>query len=112
MNKNYEKYFIKPSIKNAAKRTKKRVEIIRKDVVIPDRLKQIAINKTYCVRTFGCQANERDGEIISGILEEIGYKFESNPEKADLVILNTCAVRENAEEKVFGTMGGFKKNKK
>ncbi|MDD3383328.1 MAG: tRNA (N6-isopentenyl adenosine(37)-C2)-methylthiotransferase MiaB [Bacilli bacterium] len=111
MNKNYEKYFIKPSIKNAAKRTKKRVEIIRKDVVIPDRLKQIAINKTYCVRTFGCQANERDGEIISGILEEIGYKFESNPEKADLVILNTCAVRENAEEKVFGTMGGLKKIK-
>ncbi|MFA6936249.1 MAG: tRNA (N6-isopentenyl adenosine(37)-C2)-methylthiotransferase MiaB [Bacilli bacterium] len=111
MNKNYEKYFIKPSIKNAGRRTNDKVEIIRKDIVVPNRLKQIAANKSYCVKTFGCQANERDGEIISGILEEIGYRFEAHPEKADLVILNTCAVRENAEEKVFGTIGGLKKIK-
>lgn len=55
--------------------------------------------------TYGCQQNENDTERIRGILKEAGYEFCDRAEDADLVIYNTCAVRENAEDKVFGRLG-------
>lgn len=55
--------------------------------------------------TYGCQQNENDTERIRGILKEAGYEFCDRCEEADLVIYNTCAVRENAEDKVFGRLG-------
>lgn len=58
--------------------------------------------------TYGCQQNENDTERIRGILKEAGYEFCENAENADLVIYNTCAVRENAEQKVFGRIGILK----
>ncbi|MBP5312102.1 MAG: tRNA (N6-isopentenyl adenosine(37)-C2)-methylthiotransferase MiaB [Clostridia bacterium] len=64
------------------------------------------------VRTFGCQMNEHDSEKISGMLEEMGYGFCDGFEDADLIVLNTCCVRENAEDKVFGHIGGLKHLKK
>lgn len=58
--------------------------------------------------TYGCQQNENDTERIRGILSEAGYEFTDTAENADLVIYNTCAVRENAEQKVFGRIGILK----
>jgi len=57
---------------------------------------------TYYVRTFGCQMNEHDSERISGMLESEGYTRAESPDDADLVVLNTCAIRENADMRLHG----------
>ena len=67
--------------------------------------------KYYNIFTMGCQLNENDSEKISGMLEEMGYSFTENLNIADIYILNTCCVRENAEEKLFGKLGELKKLK-
>ena len=59
-------------------------------------------------QTYGCQQNENDTERIRGMLQEAGYQFGDDEKTADLVIYNTCAVRENAEQKVFGRLGILK----
>jgi tRNA-2-methylthio-N6-dimethylallyladenosine synthase len=64
--------------------------------------------RTYAVRTFGCQMNEHDSERAAGILEAVGYRRATDPLDADLVLLNTCAVRENADERLYGTLGHLK----
>lgn len=64
--------------------------------------------KTYNILTYGCQMNEHDSEKISGMLESIGYVATDNEKLADLVIFNTCLIRENAELKVFGKLGEVK----
>lgn len=61
--------------------------------------------------TYGCQQNEQDSEKLKGILERIGYEFTENKDLADLIILNTCCVRENAEMKLFGHLGELKRLK-
>lgn len=66
--------------------------------------------KAY-VRSFGCQLNVSDGEKIKGLLKKAGYAFTEDENAADLIILNTCAVRENAEDRVFGIVGSMKKLK-
>ena len=58
-----------------------------------------------CVDTFGCQQNVADGQKLMGMLESCGFTFTQDPKEADLVILNTCAVREHAEQRVFGNLG-------
>ena len=63
------------------------------------------------VRSFGCQLNVSDGEKIKGVLREIGYGLTEDENEADLIILNTCAVRESAEDRVFGIVGSMKKLK-
>ena len=60
------------------------------------------------INTFGCQQNENDSEKIAGLLSEMGYSFTDNPSMADLVVFNTCAIRENAEKKVYGMLGALK----
>ncbi len=60
------------------------------------------------VHTYGCQGNVADGERLKGTLEEIGYGFTDDLEKADLVLYNTCAIREHAEDRVFGNVGALK----
>ncbi len=64
--------------------------------------------KTYHVITFGCQMNERDSETIAGMLEELGYSYAEDPGSADAVVLNTCSVRENADNRFFGVLGRLK----
>lgn len=59
----------------------------------------------YKTVTFGCQMNARDSEKLAGILEQIGYVEEPEEEKADFVIYNTCTVRENANQRVYGRLG-------
>ncbi len=66
--------------------------------------------KAY-VRSFGCQLNVSDGEKIKGQLRKMGYTFTEDEHEADLIILNTCAVRESAEDRVFGIVGSMKKLK-
>lgn len=68
-------------------------------------------NLKYNIFTMGCQLNENDSEKICGMLEKMGYSSTENLNEADLVIFNTCCVRENAEDKLFGKVGEIKKQK-
>ena len=65
-----------------------------------------------CVDTFGCQQNVADGQKLMGMLREMGFTLTDQPAEADLVILNTCAVREHAEDRVFGNLGALTHAKK
>ena len=66
------------------------------------------LEKKYFIRTYGCQMNVHDSEEIAGILENLGFISTEGEEQADIIILNTCAVRENAHDKVFGFLGRCK----
>ena len=68
--------------------------------------------KKYFLRTYGCQMNVHDSEEIKYYLESLGYEAVEELEKADIVVLNTCAIRENAKDKVFGYLGRCKHLKK
>lgn len=105
----FNKYFM-PNLKLARKRIESAKHL--DDVFfIPENIQNIGIDKKYHIRTYGCQSNLRDTEMMKGIIEMLGYKWTDDIFKSDLVILNTCAVRENAEEKVFGEIGMLKKIK-
>ena len=78
---------------------------------ISTRIKEAGRPLTYHISTFGCQMNFKDSEKLAGILEEIGY-VETETEAADFVLLNTCTVRENANQKVYGHLGILKNYKK
>ena len=81
-----------------------------------DELEKLVQGGKYYIHTYGCQANVRDEETMRGMLEDVGYKQVTDAKEADLIIINTCAVRENAEDKVYGEIGNLKvlrkKNKK
>ena len=62
------------------------------------------MNRTYSVETYGCQMNVHDSERIAGILDEAGYIPVLDGKTADLVVFNTCAVRENADNKLYGNL--------
>ena len=64
------------------------------------------------MRTYGCQLNESDSEKICGMLEQFGLKEVAEDASADVIIFNTCAVRENAEDRLFGNLGIVKADKK
>ena len=72
-------------------------------------LNSIFQNKKYFLHTFGCQMNENDSEKIAGMLRDMGYEATDTAAGCDLIIFNTCCVRENAEEKVYGHLGALKK---
>ncbi|WP_409969998.1 tRNA (N6-isopentenyl adenosine(37)-C2)-methylthiotransferase MiaB [Bengtsoniella intestinalis] len=67
---------------------------------------------TACVDTFGCQQNVADGQKLMGMLQEMGFTLTSDTKTADVVILNTCAIRDHAEQRVFGNLGALKHNLK
>ncbi|MDD2625422.1 MAG: tRNA (N6-isopentenyl adenosine(37)-C2)-methylthiotransferase MiaB [Bacilli bacterium] len=95
-----------PSINKAKIRNK---EIVNKiNYEIDDKYLNIGKNKTYYIKTYGCQMNERDSENICAMLESIGYSRIDKYEDADFIILNTCAIRENVHNKVFGMLGRIK----
>ena len=77
-----------------------------------EKIKQLNYkNVHYFILTMGCKLNENDSEKISGMLSQMGYKKAEELSDSDIVIINTCCVRENAEEKVFGKLGELKKLK-
>ena len=79
-----------------------------------NKVRKINNNKKlyYNIITMGCQLNENDSEKLSGMLEGMGYIRTESLEKANIYVINTCCVRENAEEKLFGKLGELKKLKK
>ena len=72
------------------------------------KIKDIDIQRKYYINTMGCKLNENDSEKISGMLSQMGYEEVDSPENANIVVFNTCCIRENAEEKVFGKLGELK----
>lgn len=93
-----------PNMIDAKKRNRNEIKYVNYDKKYDD----FGKNKTFFVRTYGCQMNEHDSEKIRGMLKSVGFKLSSSIEKADVVILNTCAIRENAHDKVFGFLGVLK----
>ena len=80
---------------------------------IIEKIKQINKGKKlkYYILTMGCQLNENDSEKLCGMIEEMGYMNTEEFQNADLIIFNTCCVRENAEDKLFGKLGELKRVK-
>ena len=95
-----------PNYKDAKLRSKNIVS--REEYIFDDSLANIGNGKTYHVKTYGCQMNEHDSENIKAILEELGFTEVDDYEHADLVLLNTCSIRENAHNKAFGMLGRLK----
>ncbi len=97
-----------PNMFDAKIRNKSKVNYIYESRVKSD----IFEGKKYFLRTYGCQMNVHDSEEISALLENLGYEKVEDYTKADLIIINTCAIRENAHDKVFGFLGRCKHLKK
>lgn len=109
--KDYSKYFqavyTPPSLKDAKKRGKEEVAY-HNDFSIADEFKGMGQNRKFYIRTYGCQMNEHDTEVMAGIFMQLGYEPTNTVEDANVILLNTCAIRENAENKVFGELGHLK----
>ena len=97
-----------PNMADARKRGKEEVKYIYENRDYNEVFK----GKKYFIKTYGCQMNVHDSEEIKKILENLGYTEIEDYEQADLIILNTCAIRENAHDKVFGFLGRCKHLKK
>ena len=97
-----------PDLNEARKRTKDKVNILYDEYKVPESVKNIGKGKNYTLLTYGCQMNVHDSENIAGIMEDMGYTRIEDYEKANIVILNTCAIRENAHNKVLGILGRIK----
>lgn len=97
-----------PNLNEARKRTKEKVEYIYLNQNYDS---SIFKGKKYFLRTYGCQMNVHDGEEIAARLESLGFIPVDNIEESDIVILNTCAIRENAHDKLYGFLGRCKHEK-
>ncbi len=93
-----------PNMLDAKKRNKNEVKYTEYNVDFNN----FGENKKFYVRTYGCQMNEHDSEKIKGMLSSVGFKSAEDINDADVIILNTCAIRENAHDKVFGFLGVLK----
>lgn len=89
-------------IQNETERQRSFIELAR--ALTQQKMQTIGRPLTYCLTTFGCQMNEKQSEAVAGIMDEIGY-VRQDSEEADVVIYNTCTVRENANLKVYGRLG-------
>ncbi|MFD0671654.1 tRNA (N6-isopentenyl adenosine(37)-C2)-methylthiotransferase MiaB [Cohnella sp. GCM10027633] len=96
-----------PSYSEEKKRGKEEIQVLYENG-IPDGLAGLGRGKKYLIYTYGCQMNEHDTEIMRGLFEAMGYEATDVRKEADVILLNTCAVRENAEDKVFGELGHLK----
>lgn len=99
-----------PSLKSAKLRRNINVETIR--YKLDNKYVGLGTGKTYYIFTYGCQGNEADSEVMAGILEQVGYKLSDDPMNSDVVLLNTCAIRENAEQRIWGVLGQLKGRKR
>ena len=97
-----------PDLLKAKLRTREEIKTKTNEYIVKENLKKLGFNKKYYVKTYGCQMNEHDSENIKAILEDMSFTETDNMENADLILLNTCAIRENAHNKVFGMIGRIK----
>ncbi len=97
-----------PNLKEAQKRTHNKIPFLEEEYEVNDSLKELGKGKYYYIRTYGCQMNVHDSENIKAILEMMSFKETDELEKADFILLNTCAIRENAHNKMFGFLGRVK----
>ena len=95
-----------PDYVKARQRSKDKV--LREEYVLDDELKKIGTGKKYFLKTYGCQMNEHDSENLKAMLEELSFTEVDDYNDADLVLLNTCSIRENAHNKAFGMLGRLK----
>lgn len=107
--KDYSTYFQGPSMIDGKKR-KTVAEHIQ--YALDNGFRDMGKGKYYKILTYGCQMNEHDTEVMAGIFMQLGYTPTEVIEEADVVLLNTCAIRENAENKVFGELGFLLKYKR
>lgn len=105
----YEK-LITPSIKEARKRRNEPIDIYH--FMMNPKYLNLGVGKKYLLKTYGCQGNLADSEKIAGMLEAMGFEQTTDEKEATFVLFNTCAIRENAEERVFGELGRLQKYKK
>lgn len=109
--KDYSQYFqsvyTPPSLKDARRRGAEEVSYVD-DFKIDERFEGMGNGRKFYIRTYGCQMNEHDTEVMAGIFTALGYTTTSVMKEADVILLNTCAIRENAENKVFGELGHLK----
>ena len=107
---------MKTTIINSPDRINERKRINKENIFvdfkIDESLNNFGKEKKYYLYTYGCQENESDSEKIRGLLESMSYTKVDVLEDADLLVLNTCAIRKNAEDKVFGELGRLKKLKR
>ena len=99
-----------PSLKEARSRKNNNIETIR--YRLDNKYNSLGKGKTYYIFTYGCQGNEADSEVMAGILESVGYTLSTDPMNSDVVLLNTCAIRENAEQRIWGVLGQLKGRKR
>ena len=90
-----------PDMKKEKSRNQEKVEFVYNDPIVSNKFN----GKKYFIRTYGCQMNVHDSEEISALLENLGFEPVLEYENADIIVLNTCAIRENAHDKVFGFLG-------
>lgn len=109
--KDYSQYFQtvykQPDLKKARKRGREEVAYFD-DFEIEERFQNMGHGRKFYIRTYGCQMNEHDTEVMAGIFTALGYEVTDTVEDANIILLNTCAIRENAENKVFGELGHLK----
>ena len=96
----------KPDFKEARTMDKRNYET--KKFELDEKYRNYFKGKTYYLKTYGCQMNEHDSENIEAILKELGFMQEEDYKKADLILLNTCSIRENAHNKAYGMLGRCK----
>ncbi|MBY9081970.1 tRNA (N6-isopentenyl adenosine(37)-C2)-methylthiotransferase MiaB [Paenibacillus sp. HN-1] len=96
-----------PDYREGKRRGKEEIEV-HYDFAIPEDMRSFGEGKLYSITTYGCQMNEHDTETMKGLLEQMGYRSTEDRNQADIILLNTCAIRENAEDKVFGELGHLK----
>lgn len=97
-----------PDLKQAAIRTKEPIPVRKADIAPSSNLLEWSKGRTYHIYTYGCQANVRDSEFLRGYLEELGMTEVEDSRQADVTLFNTCAIRENAETKIYGELGQMK----
>ena len=103
------KDYVLPSLNDARRRNREIPEKL--DFSLDEKYRELGKNKKYYIVTHGCQANQRDSETIAGILDAMGYAGCDDEKHAELILINTCAVRQGAEEKVLGEIGALKRLK-
>lgn len=98
----------RPSLIKARNRRPQRIQYQCFNLDIPEKVQATLSGKFYYIHTYGCQANVRDEESMAGLLESAGMKRTDMAVDASVIILNTCAIRANAEDKLFGEIGSIK----